>query len=85
MDRDCKLGKSFHVLDIERFGAENVISISSIPEYNKEARRRGVKKVILKDFENMDKFIDDVVKEIKKRLRGTSLVESLKGVIFKKP
>ena len=49
LDRDCKLGRSFHVFDIERFGPEKVISISSVPEYNKDAKKRGVKKAILKD------------------------------------
>jgi len=28
LDRDCKLNNSFHVLNIERFGADKVISIS---------------------------------------------------------
>ena len=46
LDRDCKLNNSFHILDIERFGANKIIAISSVPEYNKEARQRGVKKVI---------------------------------------
>src|SRR3989344_6808511 len=32
LDRDCKAGGSFHVLDIERFGAGKIISISSIPD-----------------------------------------------------
>src|SRR3989344_4357643 len=32
LDRDCKAGGSFHVLDIERFGADKIISIPSIPE-----------------------------------------------------
>lgn len=78
LDRDCKLGRSFHVFDIERFGPDKVISISSVPEYNKEAKKRGVKKAILKDFKNLDKFIDNVVKEIEKRLRKTSLLSSLR-------
>lgn len=84
LDRDCKLSRSFHVLDIERFGPEKVISISSVPKYNKEAKKRGVKKVILKDFKYLDKFVDDVVKEIEKRLRKTSLLSSLKSIIAKK-
>ena len=28
LDRDCKLGGSFHVLDIERLGPQKVIAIS---------------------------------------------------------
>lgn len=64
LDRDCKLGGSFHVLDIERFGPEKVIAISSVPEFNEQLKQRGVKKAILKDYQNLDKFADDVVKEI---------------------
>src|SRR3989344_8904858 len=46
LDRDCKLNNSFHVLNIERFGADKVIAISSVPEYNQEAKQRGVKRVV---------------------------------------
>ena len=64
LDRDCKLNRSFHVFDIERFGAENVIAISSIPEYNEEVRLKGVKRVILKDMQQLDVFAKEVVREI---------------------
>lgn len=64
LDRDCKLNSSFHVLDIERFGADKVIAISSVPKYNEEAKKRGVKRVVLKDIQHMDKFVDEVVKEV---------------------
>ncbi|MFC1711188.1 hypothetical protein ACFLZ1_01235 [Patescibacteria group bacterium] len=83
LDRDCKLGRSFHVLDIERFGPKKIISISSVPKYNKEAKKRGVKKVILKDFRNLDNFIDKVVKEVEKKLRKMSLINSIKK-LYKK-
>lgn len=53
LDRDCKLAGSFHVLDIERFGADKVISISSVPKYNDEARKRGVQRIIEKDLANI--------------------------------
>src|SRR3990170_5521699 len=43
LDRDCKLNKSFHVFDVEKFGADKVVAISSIPEYNEEVKQRGVK------------------------------------------
>lgn len=66
LDRDCKLNNSFHVFDIERFGADKVIAISSVPEYNQEAKRRGVKRVVLKDFQALDTFVDNVVKEVEK-------------------
>ena len=35
-----------------------------MPEYNEEARKRGVKRVVWKDFEELDKFVDKVIKEI---------------------
>lgn len=81
LDRDCKLTGSFHVYDIEKFGADNIISISSVPGYNQDAQKRGVKKTILKDYRYLDKFADEVVKEIEKRLKKNSLLETLKKVV----
>jgi len=69
LDRDCKLNNSFHVLNIERFGADKVISISSVPEYNQEAKQRGVKRVVLKDLQYIDKFAIKVVKEVENFIR----------------
>ena len=79
LDRDCKLGGSFHVFDIEKFGADKVVSISSVPEYNEDAKKRGVKKVILKDLSKPDEFVEAVVKEVEERLQSMSLVNSLKN------
>lgn len=64
LDRDCKAGGSFHVLDIERFGADKIISISSIPDYNEEARKRGVNRVVWKDYKNLDDFTDNLISVI---------------------
>ncbi len=64
LDRDCKLAGSFHVLDIERLGADKVIAISSVPEYNKQAQDRGVSRVVLKDYRNLDDFADRLTKEV---------------------
>lgn len=64
LDRDCKIGGSFHVLDIERFGADKVVSMSSVPKANVEAMNRGVKRVVLKDFQRLDEFADKVVSEV---------------------
>ncbi|MDO8487561.1 MAG: hypothetical protein Q7S45_04655 [Candidatus Curtissbacteria bacterium] len=69
LDRDCKLGGSFHVFDIERFGGDKVIAISSVPEFNEQAKQRGVKRAILKDYQFLDKFADEVVAEIEKMVR----------------
>lgn len=73
LDRDCKLGGSFHVLDIERFGPEKIIAISTVPVYNEDARKRGVKRVVLKDYQYLDQFADKVVKEVEKMVKGKSL------------
>lgn len=56
LDRDCKLDGSFHVLDIERFGADRVISISSNREWNRLAEARGVAQVVPKSFSDLDGF-----------------------------
>lgn len=76
LDRDCKLGGSFHILNIEKFGPDKVISISSVPEYNKQAQKRGVKRVILKDNAHKAEFADAVVKEIGVMLRTMPLEAS---------
>ncbi len=64
LDRDCKAGGSFHVLDLEKFGKDKIIGISSTPPYNEELRQKGVTKIIHKDFENLDNFSDKVIKAI---------------------
>ena len=64
LDRDCKAGGSFHVLDLERIGADKIISISSIPDYNEEVKTRGVNRVVWKDYKNLDKFSDQVIIEL---------------------
>lgn len=69
IDYDDKLGKTFHILEIERFGAEKIIGISSVPKWNEEARKRGVKRIILKDYLRMDEFADKVVQEIAEMIR----------------
>lgn len=73
LDRDCKLGDSFHVLDIERFGADKVIAISSVTKYNEEVTKRGVTKVVEKDLLHVDEFVDKVVTEIESMLRSFKL------------
>lgn len=69
IDYDDKLGRTFHILEIERFGAEKIIGISSVPKWNEEARKRGVKRIILKDYAKMDEFADKVANEIAEMIR----------------
>lgn len=56
LDRDCKLGGSFHTLDIQKFGAEKIVGISAIPEYNDALKKFGVTKLIQKDLQSLDVF-----------------------------
>lgn len=65
LDRDCKVGGSFHILNIEKIGAEKIISISSMPNYNQQAQERGVKRVVWKDYQNLEDFGVKVIENIK--------------------
>ncbi len=64
LDRDCKMGASFHVLNIEKIDTEKIISISSTPQWNTEARARGVEKIVLKEYMDLDKFTKGVIAEM---------------------
>ncbi len=75
LDRDCKKGGSFHVLDLERFGVNKVISISSVPEFNEQATQRGVNKVVYKDYQYLDEFAENVVKIIEETVKNMPLVK----------
>lgn len=73
IDYDDKLGRTFHILEIERFGAEKIIGISSVPKWNLEAEKRGVKRLILKDYAKLDEFADEVTKEVEDMIRKVNL------------
>jgi hypothetical protein len=62
---DIKGNASFHSLNFDKFNKDNIISISSIEDWNKEAKEEGLNKVVLKDFKNLDLFAEKVSKEIK--------------------
>jgi len=67
LDRDCFLGGSFHNVNLEHFDLNKVISISSVPEYNKQAQERGVKEALWKDYQNLEDFslkLKDTINEI---------------------
>ena len=66
LDRDCKLGGSFHAIDVEKFGADKFIAISTQPEYNEEAGKLGVGRTVRKDYEHLDEFCTQLIEEIKK-------------------
>jgi len=68
LDRDCKACGSYHCLDFEKYGKNKIISISTTPQWNKEAVERGIKRVVYKDHSQMEHFADRTVNEIKKVL-----------------
>ena len=70
LDRDCKLGGSFHVININKFGADKFIAISTQPEYNDTAIKMGVQRVIRKDYKQLDKFAANLAKEIRTLING---------------
>lgn len=73
LDRDCKLGGSFHVLDIERLGVDKIIAISSVPDFNAQLQKRGVTKVVEKDYANLKPFVEEVVGIIEDMIRKMPL------------
>lgn len=74
LDRDCKLCGSFHVLDVERFGVDKVIGISSVPDFNAQLQKRGVTKIILKEYADLRPFTEGLMKTIEKMIRKMPLI-----------
>ena len=68
LDRDSKEGGSFHVLDIEKFGVNKIIAISTQPEYNAVVEKLGVTRTVRKDYSNLDDFGNRLIDEIMKLL-----------------
>ena len=68
LDRDCKACGSFHVLDIETFSPAKIVSISSTPQWNEEAKARGVSRIVLKNYENLEEFSGKVAEQVKEML-----------------
>ncbi len=64
LDRDCFLGGSFHVVNLDNFDKDKVISISSVPEWNSRAKQMGVKRVVYKDYQDLEYFAISLKKEI---------------------
>lgn len=64
LDRDCKLGGSFHAINVQKFGADKFITISTQPEYNEAAKKMGVTRSVRKDYKRLDDFRSLLIKEI---------------------
>lgn len=69
LDRDCKAGGSFHILNMEKIGLDKIVAISSIPPYNEEARILGVTRIVDKDYNGLDDFADKVIEQIEEIIR----------------
>ena len=65
LDRDCKLCGSFHILNFEKFGKDKIISISSTPQWNEEAKATGITRIVPKDYSDLDNFKDRLIEEIR--------------------
>ncbi len=64
LDRNAPDG-TFHVLDIDKFGPEKIISISSVDSFNQKLKKRGVKHTVHKRHEQLDHFFDEVERAIR--------------------
>ncbi len=64
LDRDDKQGGSFHAIDLEKFGAQKVIGISTVPEWNELLKKRGVTRIVRKDFLDLEKWAKEVVRHV---------------------
>jgi hypothetical protein len=40
-----------------------------MPEYNEDARQKGVARMVYKDFDKLDEFSDEVVREIEEIIK----------------
>ena len=69
LDRDCYLGGSFHRANLDNFDKEKVISISSIPKWNKEAKAKGIRTIVYKDFDDLEYFAKILKREILRILK----------------
>ncbi|MEX0748930.1 MAG: hypothetical protein WD467_02465 [Candidatus Saccharimonadales bacterium] len=69
LDRNCKRGDSFHIIDLEHFGPDKIISISSLPRFNAEVRARGVSRSVEKGEGELGSFAAEVVAELAQVLK----------------
>lgn len=70
LDRDCKKGGSFHVIDLDKFGVDKIIGISSIPDYNVELKQKGVTRIVDKDYNNLETFALKVINLVEEVIRS---------------
>ncbi len=63
------------MLDIEKFGIDKIIAISSVPDFNIQLQKRGVTGVVEKDYANIDIFSQQVIKVIEEMIRKMPLID----------
>jgi len=83
LDRDCKLGGSFHVINIKKFGVDKFIAISTQPEYNATVAKLGIKRIVRKDYEKLSEFAGDLMVEIKSLIKLNEYAKILNQSIMK--
>ena len=70
LDRDCKMCGSFHVLDFDKFGKDKIISISSTPQWNEEAKVAGITRIVPKDYSDLGDFGKRLTGAVKELIGG---------------
>ncbi len=68
LDHDCKLTGSFHCLDFKKFDPDKIIAISSVANYNEKIEEIGVQKICRKDYQKLDEFGKNLIKEIEEMI-----------------
>ncbi|MEX0668786.1 MAG: hypothetical protein WD061_03560 [Candidatus Saccharimonadales bacterium] len=68
LDRNAKDGGTFHILDINRFGLDKIISTSSMPSINKQLLKQGVAGAVDKDLNHLEEFASEVIDKLEKIL-----------------
>lgn len=80
LDRDCFLGGSFHVVNLDHYDKDKVISISSVHQYNLDAQNMGIKRVVFKDYQKIENFGLRLKREILKIISNISFPKNAQGV-----
>lgn len=65
LDRDCKMCGSFHILDFDKYCKDKIISISSTPQWNEEAKAAGIIRIVPKDYADLEDFGKRLIEEIR--------------------
>lgn len=63
LDRDSADEKDFHVIEITRATVLKVIAISTVEEFNNKLKKRGVTRIIKKDYSDVKSFETSLYKE----------------------